>query len=148
VTPATATTPVLRARALADELLRPAAETVDQTVVPRSHLDAWAAAGLMGLAGSSRARRRGAPPAVVREVVEVLAGACGATWFVATQHALPLATLAGSDNRALQDRLLPGLCTGEVLSGVAVAHLRRPGPPLSPPPARRRAGASTATSAG
>ncbi|MCW2613624.1 MAG: sle, partial [Frankiales bacterium] len=42
---------VLRARALADELLRPAAERVDRDVVPRSHLDAWAAAGLLGLSG-------------------------------------------------------------------------------------------------
>ena len=129
MTSTTTSLPVQRARALADELLRPAAEQVDQTVVPRAHLDAWGAAGLLGLAGPREHGGGGAPPAVVREVVEVLAGACGATWFVATQHALPLATLAGSDNAALQERLLPGMCTGEVLAGVAVAQLRRQGPP-------------------
>ena len=129
MTSVTATAPVQRARALADDLLRPVAESVDQTVVPRSHLDAWGAAGLLGLAGPVEHGGGGAPSSVVREVTEVLAGACGATWFVATQHALPLATLAASGNARLQERLLPGMCSGEVLSGVAVAQLRRPGPP-------------------
>lgn len=122
-------TPVLRARALADELLRPAAEQVEQAVVPRSHLDAWGRAGLLGLAGPASHGGGQAPAHVVREVTEVLAGACGATWFVATQHAFPLASLAASGNQELRDRLLPGLCSGEVLSGVAVAQLRRSGPP-------------------
>ena len=129
MTSATATSTLQRARELADELIRPVAEQVDRTVVPRSHLDAWAAAGLLGLAGPPSHGGGGASPAVLREVAEVLAGACGATWFVATQHALPLATVAGSDHEALRERLLPGLCSGELLSGVAVAHLRRPGPP-------------------
>jgi hypothetical protein len=89
VTSATATSPLRRARALADEVLRPAAEQVDQTVVPRSHLDAWGAAGLLGLAGppgSTAGRRRAGGRA---------RGGGGAgrglrrTWFVATQHALP-----------------------------------------------------------
>jgi hypothetical protein len=117
------------ARSLADDLLRPAAEQVDRTVVPRSHLDAWARAGLLGLAGPSAYGGGGAPAHLVREVTELLAGACGATWFVATQHAMPLATVAATKNEALKQRLLPGLCSGEVLSGVAVAQLRRPGPP-------------------
>lgn len=65
----------------------------------------------------------------MREVAEQLAGACGATWFVATQHATPLAGLVASPNDALRDRLLPGMCDGRVLSGVAVAQLRRPGAP-------------------
>ncbi len=117
------------ARSLADELIRPAAAQVDRSVVPRSHLDAWGAAGLLGLAGPPAYGGGGAPAHVVREVTELLAGACGATWFVATQHAMPLATVAASTNEALKDRLLPGLCTGTLLSGVAVAQLRRPGPP-------------------
>lgn len=120
---------VRRARALADELIRPCAEKVDRGVVPRSHLDAWGAAGLLGVAGPPAYGGGGAAPPVVREVVEALAGACGATWFVATQHATPLATLAASANDVLRDRLLPGLCTGKLLAGVAVAQLRRPGPP-------------------
>ena len=120
---------VQRARSLADALLRPAAGQVDRGVVPRSHLDAWGAAGLLGVGGPPAYGGGGAPVAVVREVTEILAGACGATWFVATQHGMPLGTLTGSGNEALKERLLPGLCSGQVLSGVAVAQLRRPGPP-------------------
>ena len=117
------------ARTLARELIRPQAEEVDRTVVPRSHLDAWGRAGLLGLAGPASYGGGAAPASVVREVTEVLAGACGATWFVATQHAMPLATVAASTNGGLKDRLLRGMCTGAVLSGVAVAQLRRPGVP-------------------
>ena len=129
MTTATSTPPLERARSLADELICPAAEQVDRSVVPRSHLDAWGAAGLLGLAGPPEHGGAGAPASVVREVTEVLAGACGATWFVATQHAMPLATVAATKNEALKERLLRGMCTGAVLSGVAVAQLRRPGPP-------------------
>jgi len=128
VTTATST-PLRLARSLADDLLRPQAESVDRSVVPRSHLDAWARAGLLGLSGPGRYGGGQAPAHVVREVQEVLAGACGATWFVAVQHAMPLGSLAASRNEALKDRLLHDLCSGEVLSGVAVAQLRRPGPP-------------------
>ena len=128
MTTTTSTSPVELARSLADDLLRPAAEQVDQDVVPRSHLDAWAQAGLLGLAGLAAAGGGGAAPAVVREVTELMAGACGATWFVATQHAMPLATVAASKNASLRSSWLRALCTGEVLAGVAVAQLRRPGP--------------------
>lgn len=129
MTTVTSTPPVELARSLADELIRPAAEQVDRTVVPRSHLDAWGAAGLLGLAGPTAYGGAAAPAPVVREVTELLAGACGATWFVATQHAMPLAVVAASKNEGLKERLLRGMCTGSVLSGVAVAQLRRPGPP-------------------
>lgn len=129
MTTATSTPPVELACSLADELIRPAAEQVDRTVVPRSHLDAWGAAGLLGLAGPTAYGGAGAPASVVREVTEVLAGACGATWFVATQHAMPLAVVAASTNDVLKERLLRGMCAGSVLSGVAIAQLRRPGRP-------------------
>lgn len=108
------------ARRLADDLLRPAAEQVDRTQVPRSHLDALAAAGLVGLTGPE-----------ARPIVEIIAGACAATWFVLTQHATPLAVLAESDNLALQERLLAPMLAGEILSGIAIAHLRRPVSPVS-----------------
>jgi len=121
--------PVERARRLADELLRPTAEQVDRTVVPRSHVDAWAREGLLGLAGPRAYGGGQASPAVVREVVEVLAGASGVTWFVVAQHATPLASLAASPNEDLRQRRLGGLCSGDLLAGVAFAHLRRPGPP-------------------
>lgn len=128
--PAATGSPVARARALADELLRPTAEQVDATVVPRSHVDAWSRAGLLGLAGPRSHGGGGASPAVVRDVTEVLAGACGATWFVTAQHATPLAALTGSANEALRERYLPALCSGEVLAGVGIAQLRRS---VSPP---------------
>jgi alkylation response protein AidB-like acyl-CoA dehydrogenase len=119
--------PLQRAQRLADDLVRPQAEQVDRTVVPRTTLDAWGAAGLLGLTGPRSAGGGGAPPRVEREVQEVLAAACGATWFVATQHATPLAMLAASDGEDLQARLLAPMCSGEVLAGVAFTHLRRPG---------------------
>ena len=122
---------VLRARELAATLIRPAAEQVDRGLVPRSHLDAWGAAGLLGVGGPPAHGGGGAPPAVVREVTEALAGACGSTWFVATQHAMPVSALGASPNTALQERLLPGLCSGAVLSGVAVAQLRRAEPAVT-----------------
>ncbi|GAC1610902.1 MAG: hypothetical protein NVS3B26_20360 [Mycobacteriales bacterium] len=49
MTAATTSPPLQAATSLADELLRPAAEQVDQTSVPRSHLDALAEAGLLGV---------------------------------------------------------------------------------------------------
>lgn len=118
------TSPVLAARSLADELLRPAAERVDATVVPRSHLDAIAAAGLLGVSAPVELGGGGQPPATGREVVEEVAGACGATWFVMTQHALPMLTAVRTGHPAAAD-----LASGRLLAGVAVAHLRRPGPP-------------------
>ncbi|MGB8652145.1 MAG: hypothetical protein WCD35_15955 [Mycobacteriales bacterium] len=87
--------------------------------MPRSHLDALGRAGLLGLTGPR-----------AREVVEVLAAACATTWFVMTQHATPLAVLRASANEALRGRRLAAMVDGSVLSGVAIAHLRRPGPPV------------------
>ena len=106
-------------------MLAPAAEATDQAaVVPRSHLEALAGAGLMGLY-----RPPAASPAVVRAVYEVLAGACGVTFFVWVQHHAPVRMLAASANEGLRARHLDDLCAGRVLGGVAFAYLRRPGPP-------------------
>lgn len=115
------------ARAVAEEVLGPAAEQTDQAeIVPRSHLDALADAGLFDLRGD------------VRPVFEILAGACGATFFVWAQHHAPVRLLVSSSNDELRDRWLPPLRSGAVLGGVAFAHLRRPGP--SAVTARRVAG--------
>ncbi|MCU1691128.1 MAG: acyl-CoA dehydrogenase [Frankiales bacterium] len=102
------------ARALADDLLRPQAERVDVEGVPRSHLDAVARAGLYGPQ----------PPPVAREVTELLAGADGSTWFVVTQHGLPLLQAGEAQHPSL-----PGLVDGSTPAGVAFAHVRRPGRP-------------------
>ena len=120
---------VLAARELAERRLVPHAERVDVEGVRRETVDELAAAGLLGLAGPRGYGGADAPPSVQREVQELLAGACGATWFVAHQHTNPVQSLGRSDNVALKERHLRALCTGGALCGVAFAHLRRPGPP-------------------
>lgn len=110
---------------MAAEVLAPAAEETDQAaMVPRSSLDALARAGLFGLSCPP-----GLPPADSRRIFEILAGACGVTFFVWVQHNAPVRLLAGSANGALADRWLPDLCAGRALGGVAFGYLRRPGPP-------------------
>ena len=120
---------MLTARALADRLLVPYAERADVEGVERATVDQLAAAGLLGLAGPRDHGGADAPEQVQRAVTEVLAGACGATWFVCTQHTSPVQVLRRSANAALQERHLRALCTGGALGGVAIAHLRRPGAP-------------------
>ena len=101
------------------------AEQTDQAAtVPRSSLDALAAAGLFGLSCPP-----GLPPGDTRCIFEALAGACGVTFFVWVQHHAPVRMLAGSANGPLRDRWLPDLCAGRALGGVAFGYLRRPGPP-------------------
>lgn len=113
------------ARELAESVLGPAAQATDRAeVVPRSHLDALAGAGLCGLSCPPPA-----PLAVVRSIYETLAGACGVTFFVWVQHHAPVRLLAASSNATLRDRHLDDLCTGRTLGGVAFAYLRRPGQP-------------------
>ena len=112
------------ARQLADDLLEPAAAEVDQTAVPRSHLDAIAAAGLLGLAAPQAAGGAGVGPAVFRQVAEYLAGADAATWFVQAQHHSPVRMLAGNPSAA-SEKYLPKLARGELIAGIAFSHLRR-----------------------
>lgn len=127
---------VTAARRLAADLLSPYAELADLPHpaggVPRAHVDALAAAGLLSVTTPVADGGLGASPAVEREVVETLAGACGATWFVVTQHRLPQALVAGRGAAArpdVRDRWSAPLATGRALAGVVVAHVRRPGPP-------------------
>ncbi|MDR6978983.1 alkylation response protein AidB-like acyl-CoA dehydrogenase [Streptomyces sp. 3330] len=114
---------VARARSLADELLAPHAEEVDQNEVPASHLAEIRRSGLLGLNAPKEYGGAAAPAAVVRETAEILAGACCSTWFVQAQHHTPVLTLA-RDGGPARERLLGPLATGELLSGVAYAHLR------------------------
>lgn len=121
---------VAAARRIADDLLAPAAEATDQgATVPATHIAALAAAGLLGLVGPTTHGGAAAPLAVSREVYEVLAGACGVTFFVWTQHHSPVRMLSASSNADLRDRHLADLCAGRLMGGVAFAYLRRPGPP-------------------
>jgi len=117
------------ARRLSDDLLRPQAEDVEAHGVPRSHLSALAEAGLFGVSAPAAYGGSDQPPAVMREIVEVLSGADASTWFVWTQHHSPVRALVRGTNEALRDRWLPRLASGSALAGVAFTHLRRPGPP-------------------
>ncbi|WP_435270474.1 acyl-CoA dehydrogenase family protein [Streptomyces sp. 1222.5] len=114
---------VVRARRLAADLLVPAAERVDQEGVPASHVEAVKRSGLLGVVAPVEYGGSGASAAVLRETAEILAGACCSTWFVQTQHHTPVQTLARS-GLPVRERLLGPLARGELLSGVAYAHLR------------------------
>jgi alkylation response protein AidB-like acyl-CoA dehydrogenase len=115
---------VSAARDLATRLLGPQAADVDQGVVPRSHLDAIAKAGLLGVVAPTSAGGADADPAVFREVAEQLAGADAATWFVQAQHHSPVRMLAARPSAAA-DRFLRRLASGELIAGIAFSHLRR-----------------------
>ncbi|MFI1507700.1 acyl-CoA dehydrogenase family protein [Streptomyces sp. NPDC020597] len=114
---------VARARRLADDLLTPHAEQVDQGEVPRGHLTEIGRSGLLGVNAPREYGGAEAPASVVRETTEILAGACCSTWFVQAQHHTPVQALAGSESPE-RERLLPRLAGGELLAGVAYAQLR------------------------
>lgn len=72
----------------------------------------------------------GLPDLVTREATERMAATCGATAFAQQQlHGGP-GFVSGSQDEALKRELMPNLIAGEILSGVAFSHLRRPGPPV------------------
>lgn len=104
------------------------AERVDVEGVSRARVDRLAARGLLAVTAPADVGGAGAAPAVGRAVTELLAGACGVTWFVAAQHAFPLSVLARA-SVAARSRFLPPLCDGSTLGATAMSHLRRPGPP-------------------
>jgi alkylation response protein AidB-like acyl-CoA dehydrogenase len=115
---------VSAARDLATRLLEPSAADVDQGVVPRSHLDAIAKAGLLGVVAPKSEGGADANRAVFREVTEQLAGADAATWFVQAQHHSPVRMLAARPSAAA-DRYLSRLASGDLIAGIAFSHLRR-----------------------
>ncbi|MFE8961193.1 acyl-CoA dehydrogenase family protein [Streptomyces iakyrus] len=114
---------VTRAERLADDLLLPEAERVDQEGVPASHVEAVKRAGLLGVVAPREYGGADAPVAVARETAEILAGACCSTWFVQTQHHTPVKLLATYDS-PVREKLLRPLATGELMAGIAFAHVR------------------------
>ncbi|MFF4805015.1 acyl-CoA dehydrogenase family protein [Streptomyces sp. NPDC001351] len=114
---------VSTARALAADLLAPNAARVDQQGVPASHIEAVRRSGLLGVSAPREYGGAGAPDPVAREVQEILAGACCSTWFVQTQHHTPVRLLARSE-LPVRERLLGPLASGELLAGIAYAHVR------------------------
>ncbi|GAA2472877.1 acyl-CoA dehydrogenase family protein [Streptomyces longisporus] len=114
---------VSTAQSLADDLLAPNAARVDQEGVPASHMAAVRRSGLLGMSAPREYGGAGAPDPVAREVQEILAGACCSTWFVQTQHHTPVRLLARSE-LPVRERLLGPLASGELLAGIAYAHVR------------------------
>lgn len=100
------------------ERISPAALSVDDDVVPRSHLDALAATGIFAGVGAQ------APAAQLRLAHETLAGSCLSTWFVVAQHQTPLQLVNGAPE-PLRSAVLPMLASGTSVAGIAFSHLRR-----------------------
>jgi alkylation response protein AidB-like acyl-CoA dehydrogenase len=115
------------ARRVADELLAPTAEATDVApLVPVTHLDALADAGLYGLAAPVELGGVAAPTS--RSIVRAIAGGCGATGFVWVQHLGSVGQITNSPNAELRDRHLAALIAGQTRAGIAFAHLRRRDP--------------------
>jgi alkylation response protein AidB-like acyl-CoA dehydrogenase len=123
---------ICEAQRIADEVLFPAALTVDTAdQVPRSHLDLLAEKGFYSLAAPEPLTTLDLPgyPAV-RRVVELLAGGCLTTTFVWIQHHGAMMAAAKTDNDAIRDTFPARLATGQCRAGMAVGAATRPGPPL------------------
>jgi alkylation response protein AidB-like acyl-CoA dehydrogenase len=113
------------ARRIADDLLFPTAmETDAADVVPTSHLDALADAGLYGLTGAREYGGIGAGARTVYEVVETLASGCLTTTFVWAQHLSPVWLLSTAGPAHLREEFLRRLCSGQVRAGIALSAFR------------------------
>jgi alkylation response protein AidB-like acyl-CoA dehydrogenase len=121
---------VRRALLVADTVLFPRAQHVDQGMTRLTGgLAALAEAGLFGIAGPVGHGGSDLGRQELRRVTAAVASGCGATFFVWVQHHGVIGTLRSSPNSELVDALLAPMCAGELVAGVAFAHVRRPGPP-------------------
>lgn len=119
-----------RAREIADTLLEPNAEKVDESnEFPWANIEALGAAGLAGVTTPEKWGGAGATGTFQREFTEILAAACGTTYFIFTQHLGSCGQIANSGNAVLQE-LLPDMAAGQHYVGVGFGHLRRPEPML------------------
>jgi alkylation response protein AidB-like acyl-CoA dehydrogenase len=123
-------TALANARAVADDVLFPAAQATDVApLVPQANLDALRDAGLHGLQGPADVPGGlGADHVAARPILEAITGGCGATAFVYAQHHGAVRRVAAGDGPA-RVAWLPRLCDGSTLAGIGFAYLRRPGPP-------------------
>lgn len=125
---------VERARAIADDVLFPAAAEVDaKGEVPRSHFDLLAAEGFYGLVAPAELGGAGAEPSELIAVLEAFAGGCLSTMFTWIQHNGLVAGLLASPNETLREQYLASMVRGDVRGGVAFAG-------VIPTPPRMRAG--------
>ena len=107
---------------LSDRFAVEAQQTDRAALVPREHLTALGELGVYRWAVD-------APFQVQWLAAEILAGGCGVTHFVQTQHQSAIGILHRSGNERLQELLLEPLTAGTRFGGVCFAHLRRAGPP-------------------
>lgn len=118
------------AQAVADEVLFPSAQDVDRgTVGLGAGLRALADAGLFGLVGPTSHGGLDLRAHEARRTIAAVASGCGSTFFVWVQHHGVVRQLQSSTNQPIRDRLLSPMCAGDIIAGVAFAHVRRPGPP-------------------
>lgn len=117
------------ARDVAAVIAERATETDLADRVPIEHFVALGERGLLGLVIPEAYGGLGAGPAVVRDVLQTLAAACGVTAFTVMQHVLGVNQLINGESEALRQEWLPRYARGERYCGIAYSHLRRPGPP-------------------
>jgi alkylation response protein AidB-like acyl-CoA dehydrogenase len=133
--------PAIRAAARIADVLAPHAAAADDPAhgVDPAHLALLAEHGLHRVSLPVAEGGFGAGARVDAEAVELVSGACAATWFVDTQHRSPLALSRGPVTGLAPDafapgpaaaRHRPGLTAGTTRAGIAITHIRRPGPPV------------------
>jgi len=110
------------------EQVRADAQAIDSDGVSRAHVEALREAGYFALTCRAGSEEPDGQP-LAREAVERCAAASGAVWFVTTQHRSPLEAVRATSNEQLRQRFLSGLEDGGLLGAVALAHIRRGGPP-------------------
>ncbi|NLU78251.1 acyl-CoA/acyl-ACP dehydrogenase [Micromonospora sp. HNM0581] len=119
-----------RAERIADEVLFPAAETVDAgEMTLNNHLDLLAAEGFYGVAGPSEFSAMSAEDtATAARVMEIIASGCLTTGFVWAQHHSAVMAATHSQRPGITQEWLEPLCRGDRRAGLAIAATR-PGPP-------------------
>lgn len=112
------------------EWVRPRAGAIDRDASAlREALVEMGRRGLLGLRVPSEYGGQGFDPTAFRHFQEASARASGALAFLESQHQSACGLLARSGNAGLKARLLPKMARGEICSGIAFSHLRRPGRP-------------------
>jgi alkylation response protein AidB-like acyl-CoA dehydrogenase len=114
---------MLKARAIARELIAPQAEKVDREGrIPRETFHALGRAGFMGLAVPERKGGAGADVLTVALVIEELAKACGSTAMSYHMHTSTVPLVAALVSDAQSERLLQPIIRGEWLGAIAMSE--------------------------
>ncbi len=122
--------PLERARQIADDVLFPAAMTVDGADrVPAGHLDLLAAEGFYGLAAPAAHGGLDVDLPSACGIIEALASGCLTTTFVWLQHHGAVRAVLAASAAGLREEWLEPLSAGTRRAGIALGGAR-PGPPL------------------